>query len=105
MKSYRFLLFFFLIAFIGQLGVTYSVNKKLSIEWSDADNDANDTEDDSNDSEGNEEECDYTASVYLALNCVIDSWQPTVVNYSNWKLLSFKQTDLLFSIDYPPEIS
>lgn len=101
----RLLIVFFLCAFIGQLGVTYSVNKKLSIEWSDADDDASDTEDDSNDSEGNEEECDYTGSSLVAFNCVLDTWKSTLVNHSNFEPLSFKQADLLFSIDHPPEIS
>lgn len=105
MKSYRLLLFFFLFAFIGQLGVTYSVNKKLSIAWSDADDDASDTEDDSNDSEGNEEEGDFTGPSLVTFNCAVVSWKPSLRNRSNWQPLSYKQADLLFSIDHPPEIS
>ncbi len=105
MKSYRLLLFFFLFAFIGQLGVTYSVNKKSSIEWSDADDDSSDTEDDSNDSEGSEEEGDFMGFSLMTFNCAFDSWKQTLRNHSNWDPLSLNQSDLLFSIDYPPEIS
>ncbi len=105
MKIYRLLLFFFFFAFIGQLGVTYSVNKKSSIEWSDADDDSSDTEDDSSDSEGTEEEGDFTGYSLMIYNYAFDSWKHTLSNHSNWEPLSLNQTELLFSIDHPPEIS
>lgn len=97
MKIHRILLYCFLFAFIGQLGVTYNMSKKSSIEWSDAD-------DDSCDSEDFEEEVMMGYSpIILALS--IHHLSSKALTHSTWRPLSFTQSDLLFSIDYPPEIS
>lgn len=81
------------------------MEKKITLEWSDADDDSSDTEDDSNDSEDSEEEGDFMGSYLITFNCAFDSWKQTLSNHSNGDPLSLNQSDLLFSIDHPPEIS
>lgn len=97
MKFHRILLFFFLFAFIGQLRVTYLVNKKSSIEWSDADDDSSDSED------IKEEVVMGYSPIIFALSMHVLSAE--ALKHSIWEPLILNQSDLLFSIDHPPEIS
>lgn len=97
MKIHRLLICCFLFAFIGQLSLPLCVDKKIVLEWSD-------TDDDSSDSEDFEEELVIEPSV---LNPIYEfsvifedlrgsrCWHNSNVTYK----------EILFSIDYPPEIS
>jgi len=97
LKIHRLLIWCFLFAFIGQLSIPFCLDKKIALEWSDAD-------DDSSDSEDFEEELAIENSVlnliyeFRVINEDIHGsrcWHNSNVNYK----------EILFSIDYPPEIS
>lgn len=100
----RLLIVCFLLAFVGQLKVSYTVDKKSAMEWSDTDDDASDSEDDSNDSEG-EEKDDYIGYYTLTWNGSVSMCISNCSKAPIGELKIYKQNELLFSIDNPPEIS
>lgn len=100
----RLLIVFLLFAFVAQLQVSYTVNKKSEMEWSDTDYDASDSEDDSNDSEG-EEKDDYNSSYTPRWNGSVSMCNSNCSKAPIGELKIYKQNELLFSIDNPPEIS
>jgi len=99
----RLLIVLFLFAFVGQLKVSYTVDKKSAMEWSDTDHDASDSEDESNDSDG-EEKDDYNGSYTPTWNGS-SMCNSNCSKAPNGELKIYKQNELLFSIDNPPEIS
>lgn len=97
MKIHRVLIWCFLFAFIGQLSVPFCFDKKITIEWSDADDDSSDTED-------FEEDLAIEASVLNLIYefCFINE---DLQGSRCWYNANVKNKEILFSIDYPPEIS
>jgi len=97
LKIHRLLIWCFLFAFIGQLSIPYCLDKKITLEWSDAD-------DDSSDSEDFEEELAIEASV---LNLIYEFRfiHEDIHGSRCWHNANVKYKEILFSIDYPPEIS
>ena len=97
MKIHDLFIWCFLFAFIGQLIVPFCFDKKITLECSDAD-------DDSSDSEDFEEELAIEASV---LNLIYE------YRFINEDIHGFrcshnanvKYKEMLFSIDYPPDMS
>jgi hypothetical protein len=86
-----------LFAFVGQLSIPFCFDKKITLEWSDED-------DDSNDSEDFEEELAIEASVLNLIYefCFINE---DFQGSRCWYNANVKTKEILFSIDYPPEIS
>lgn len=97
MKIHRILLYCFLFAFLGQLSIPFCVEKKITLEWSDAD-------DDSSDSEDFEEELAIEPS---ELNLIYDFRfiNEDIHGSRCWHNCNVTCKEILFSIDYPPEIS
>jgi hypothetical protein len=86
-----------LFAFIGQLSVPFCFDKKITLELSDADDDSSDTED-------FEEDLAIEASVLNLIYefCFINA---DLQGSRCWYNTNVKNKEILFSIDYPPEIS
>jgi len=86
-----------LFAFIGQLSIPFCLDKKITLEWSDADDDSSDTED-------FEEDLAIEASVLNLIYefCFINA---DLQGSRCWYNANVKNKEILFSIDYPPEIS
>ena len=86
-----------MFAFIGQLSIPFCFDKKITLEWSDAD-------DDSSDSEDFEEELAIEASV---LNLIYEYRfiNEDIHGSRCWHICNVTCKEILFSIDYPPEIS
>jgi len=97
LKIHRLLIWCFLLAFIGQLSIPFCFDKKITLEWSDAD-------DDSSDSEDFEDELALEASV---LNLIYEFRfiNEEIQSSTCWYNSNLKYKEILFSIDYPPEIS
>jgi hypothetical protein len=94
---HRLLICCFLFAFIGQLSLPLCLDKKIVLEWSDAD-------DDSSDSEDFEEELAIEASV-LNLIYEFSVIYEDIHGSRCWHNSNVTYKEILFSIDYPPEIS
>ena len=86
-----------MFAFIGQLSIPFCFDKKITLECSDAD-------DDSSDSEDFEEELAIEASV-LNLIYEFSFINEDLQDSKCWYNSNVKNKEILFSIDYPPEIS
>jgi len=97
LKIHRILLYCFLFAFVGQLSIPFCVEKKIKLEWSDADDDSSDSED------IKEEVVMGYSPIIFALSMHVLSAE--ALKHSIWEPLILNQSDLLFSIDHPPEIS
>ena len=96
MKFHRLLICCFLFAFIGQLSIPFCVDKKIVLEWCDAD-------DDSSDSEDFEEELAIEASVLTLIYEFRFNYED-IHGSRCWHNANVKYKEILFSIDYPPEI-
>lgn len=86
-----------MFAFVGQLSIPFCFDNKITLEWSDAD-------DDSSDSEDFEEELAIEASVLNLIyefRFINEDFQGSRC----WYNANVKNKEILFSIDYPPEIS
>jgi len=97
LKIHRVLIWCFLFAFVGQLSIPFCFDNKITLEWSDAD-------DDSSDSEDFEEELAIEASVLNLIyefRFINEDFQGSRC----WYNANVKNNEILFSIDYPPEIS
>lgn len=86
-----------MFAFVVQLSIPFCFDNKITLEWSDAD-------DDSSDSEYFEEKLAIEAS---GLNLIYEFRfiQEDIHGSRCWHNANVKCKEILFSIDYPPEIS
>ena len=96
MKVQRYIIVFFLFAFIGQLSASYCFDKKSLLEWHDID-------DDSSDSEDFEEELAIEASVLTLIYEFRFNYED-IHGSRCWHNANVKYKEISFSIDYPPEI-
>lgn len=97
MKIHRILLYCFLIGFVGQLSIPYCVEKKITLELSDSDDDSNDSE-------------DFGEEIAIELSVVHIMYELSLIDENIhglrcWYNSNVKCKEILFSIDYPPEIS
>ena len=85
-----------MFAFIGQLSIPFCFDKKITLEWSDADDDSSDFED-------FEEELAIEAPVLNLIyefSFINEDFQDSKCCYNS----NLKYKEIFFSIDYPPEI-
>jgi hypothetical protein len=96
-KVHRYIIVFFLFAFIGQLSASYCFDKKSLLEWHDIDDDATDSED---------VEEEFTLDAWdLSLWFTPGHTDQNLKIKAVWATPLFKRTELLISIDHPPEIA
>lgn len=96
LNRFHLIAILFLFAFIGQMTLTISIQKKDNVENRYADDDNQDSED--------EKDEDPKENVLIFSHVLSDEYEATMKTKVHRNHELFRKLDVYFSIDYPPDV-
>lgn len=96
LNRFHFIAILFLFAFIGQMTLTISIQKKDNVEYRYADDDNQDSED--------EKDEDPKENLIICSRVLTEDFTTSMKTKVHRNHELFRKLDVYFSIDYPPDV-